>query len=93
VVTIDMIAGRAQPAFREWLEDRKNRRRIPHRLDEAGYAHVRNPHAADGLFKIAGHRKAVYAKRDMPVRNQVAAAEALTKPPSVPMLPPPPPPY
>jgi hypothetical protein len=89
VVTIDMIAGRAQPAFREWLEDRKNRRRIPHRLDEAGYAQVRNPHASDGLFKISGRRQAVYAKRDAPVRNQVAAAEALTKPPSVPMLPPP----
>jgi len=61
-----------------WLDDRRNRRAIPHRLEKCGYVPVRNPHADDGLWKIAGKRQAVYAKAALPLRDQLAAAAKLT---------------
>src|SRR6476646_7430303 len=34
IITLDRIAVAAEPNFAEWLRDRKNARRIPHRLEE-----------------------------------------------------------
>jgi hypothetical protein len=76
-VTIDMIAARAHEGTREWLKDRKNRRIIPHRLENCGYEPVRNDSAADGLWKIHGKRQAVYALRDLSTSEKLAAAKAL----------------
>lgn len=74
-VTIDAIMLRAPPEFRDWLRDRKNRRKIPHRLDECGYAAVRNPDdRSDGRWRVGDRRVAVYARKDMAVRDQIAAA-------------------
>ena len=39
VLTLDQVANRAalvQPAFAEWLRDRRNRRSIPHRFEDCG---------------------------------------------------------
>ena len=58
----------------EWLSDRKNRRTIPHRLEQCGYAPVRNQSANDGLWKISGKRQAIYAKSQLPLREQLEAA-------------------
>lgn len=77
-VTLDMIvrqAGIRHPDFAEWLRDRKNRRRIPHRLEDVGYESVRNDIAKDGLWKIAGRRQAIYARSELSVRDRIAAAE------------------
>jgi hypothetical protein len=63
--------------FEAWLRDRKNRRQIPHRLDGCGYVPVRNPYADDGLWKILGKRQAVYARKTLAPRDQIAAAERL----------------
>lgn len=79
-VTLDAIVVVAPISFKEWLTDRKNRRKIPHRLDECGYVPARNGDASDGLWKIAGRRQAVYVKRELAVRDQQAAASALTTP-------------
>jgi hypothetical protein len=62
-VTLSAILVRAAPDFSEWLRDRKNRRKIPHRFDECGYVPVRNPDATDGLWKIGNKRQVVYAHR------------------------------
>ena len=40
--------------FAAWLEDRKNRRQIPHRMEAVGYVAVRNDGAKDGLWKVGG---------------------------------------
>jgi hypothetical protein len=56
-VTLGAILTKAAPDFSERLRDRRNRRRIPHRLDECGYVPVRNPTANDGLWKIANKRR------------------------------------
>jgi hypothetical protein len=85
-VTVQMVMARASLGFSEWLRDRRNRRRIGHRFDGCGYVPVRNPDADDGLFKISdrphlpGRRQAVYAKRELTTRDQIAAAQRLTTP-------------
>jgi hypothetical protein len=57
-----------------WLSERKNRRLVPHRMEQCGYAPVRNPGANDGLWKIVGKRQAIYAKGTLPLRDQIEAA-------------------
>ncbi|WP_126172857.1 bifunctional DNA primase/polymerase [Altericroceibacterium xinjiangense] len=76
-VTVPSIAAAAHPEFTAWLADRRNSRRIPHRLEECGYVAVRNRHAKDGLFKVGGKRCAIYARKTLSPRDQITAAEAL----------------
>jgi hypothetical protein len=78
-VTLQMLLAHATGDFRTWLEDRKNRRAIPHRLETAEYVPVRNPDApADGLWKIMGKRQAVYAHAGLCVADRIRAARVLT---------------
>jgi hypothetical protein len=63
--------------FASWLEDRKNRRQIPHRMEAVGYVPVRNDAAKDGLWVIGGTRMAVYAKQELSTREQFLAAQRL----------------
>lgn len=78
-VTLTDLATYATDGFREWLQDRRNRRQIPHRLETAGYSPVRNDMANDGLWKIGGKRQAVYARRDLPERDRIVAASKLAR--------------
>jgi hypothetical protein len=74
-VTLDQLIERTVGTdAAEWLMDRKNRRAIPHRMERCRYAPVRNPDADDGLWKLHGKRRVVYAKVDMSPREQIAAA-------------------
>jgi hypothetical protein len=77
-LTLDMIYGHTTHTFAEWLQDKKNRTKIPHRMDECGYISVRNPGPADGYWVTNGKRKAVYARKDLPLRDQIIAAQDLT---------------
>jgi phage/plasmid primase-like uncharacterized protein len=79
--TLSEIANSASDAFRQWLQDRKNRRQIPHRLESAGYVAVRNDSAEDGLWKISGRRQAVYARRELSERDRFIAARVLARSP------------
>jgi hypothetical protein len=63
--------------FAVYLRDRKNSRKIPHRLDTAGYVAVANDSATDGLWKVFGKRQVIYAKKDLSVRDRIAAAREL----------------
>jgi hypothetical protein len=65
--------------FGDWLRDRRNRRVIPHRFEACGYVQARNADANDGLWKIAGRRQVVYAKAQLALRDQIAAARRLTR--------------
>jgi hypothetical protein len=77
--TLEKIAFRADTETAIWLRDRKNRRIIPHRLDQCGYVAVRNPDAkADGLWRIGGKRQAIYSKSALTLRDQIAAARRLS---------------
>jgi hypothetical protein len=77
VVTLDQLKAEAIPDFRTWLCDRRNSRAILYRLEDCGYESVRNPDATDGLWRIGGRRQAVYAKRELSMRERLAAARAL----------------
>ena len=75
VTTLDEIISAAYgTTFAEFLADRKNRTKIPHRLEACGYVPVRNGDAKDGLWKIDGRRQAVYARKELSIRDQLGAA-------------------
>jgi hypothetical protein len=77
--TLETIATLADAETAIWLRDRKIRRSIPHRLDKVGYVAVRNAGAADGLWSIGRKRQAVYARKTLSVRDQIAAAQSLIR--------------
>jgi hypothetical protein len=77
-ITLEDIIPRAG-AFGEWLRDRRNSRQVPHRFEDVGYVPVRNSSVKDQLWKIGGKRLAVYARRDLPLMNRIAAATKLTR--------------
>lgn len=79
-VTVAMVADYANDSFREFLTDRRNSRRIPHRFEECGYAQVRNEGTKDGYFKVGAKRCPVYARKTLARRDQIAAAERLAYP-------------
>jgi hypothetical protein len=89
VLTLEhLIAATTDKSFEEWLSDRKNRRAIPHRLESAGYVPVRNPDADSGLWRIdrataSGRietmRLVLYSRRDLSLRDQLAAVTTYRK--------------
>ncbi|MCC8400954.1 DUF5906 domain-containing protein [Paraburkholderia sp. MMS20-SJTN17] len=82
VTLTDLIDGSMRhglSALENELGDRKNRRRVPHVMERAGYVNVRNPDADSGLFQVAGRRVAIYAKRSMTVQQQIQAARERTR--------------
>jgi hypothetical protein len=79
--TLSQVADKAGNGFGSWLRDRKNRRLIPHRFEQCGYVPVRNPQRTDHFWKIGGERQTVYALSSLPLRDQLAAAEQLTRQP------------
>jgi len=79
-LTIEDLKEKAQTLntdLYEWLKERRNRRTIPHRLEEAGYVAVRNDAAIDGLWRINNSRQVVYAKRQLTVPQRIKAARTL----------------
>jgi hypothetical protein len=75
ILTISEVISRSSESFADWLQDRRNSRRIPHRLEDCGYVAVRNNHAKDGLWKVAGKRQAIYGKTSMTTRDRIIAAQ------------------
>jgi hypothetical protein len=73
-VTIAQIALEAEQDFYDWLHDRKNARRIPHRMEACGYVAVRNGGATDGLWKVDGKRQVIYAKAELSAADRLDAA-------------------
>jgi hypothetical protein len=79
-VTLAQLQNAAtDAAFSEWLKDRKNRRVIPHRLEEAGYVPVYNRDAESGLWNINNKRQAVYARSELPERDRISAVRELMR--------------
>jgi hypothetical protein len=86
-LTIAMIAG-ATPSssFFQWLEDRRNRKQIAHRLETCGYSAVRNPDGSHNrwqyrLRKADGSSQKfetqIYARQELSVGQQYTSAKAL----------------
>jgi hypothetical protein len=78
-VTIPMLVAAATGDFLPWLQDRKNRRVIPYRLEGAGYVQVPNDAAQDGLWKISGKRQVIYARNDLSAADRLKAARQIVE--------------
>src|SRR5262249_23764392 len=76
-VTLAQIKNATGGGFLGWLQDHKNRRAIPHRMESCGYVPVRNAAAKEGLWKINNPRQAIYAKRELSFQEQLKAASRL----------------
>jgi hypothetical protein len=76
-VTLLQLIEKAQGGTTDWLMDRRNRRAIPHRMERCGYSPVRNPTAADGLWKLKGGRQVIYARTTLSHDERVRAAREL----------------
>jgi hypothetical protein len=76
-VTLRRIIPYAHADFKEWLEDRKNRRSIPHRFEACHYVPVRNDEVKDKLWKIGDRREVVYAPDELNREDQITAAKKL----------------
>jgi hypothetical protein len=79
-VTIhDVGMATEQADFAEYLKDRKNNRRIPHRFEACGYTPVRNPDAEDGLWKLRHRRQVIYARNTLDKEERLMAARSLLR--------------
>jgi hypothetical protein len=71
-------AARTNLELHKWLDDRKNRRALPHKLDRVGYNVVRNLEAEDGLWLVGGKRESVYVRSDIKgVEERLSAVHRL----------------
>lgn len=73
VATVDT----SNASFSEFLRDRRNAKVVNHRLEACGYTVVRNPDAADGLWRINGRRQAVYGRVDRSPQERLDAAKGV----------------
>ena len=78
VITLERLKIYASVPLTPWLDDQKNRRQIPKRLERVGYLRVANPDAEDGKWKIRGRRQTVYGHRALAPGKRVDAARILT---------------
>jgi len=76
--TVSRVQNQACGDFQAWIMDRRNRRQIPYRFEQCGYAPVRNDAAVSGLWVINNTRQVIYAKAHLSLRDQLAAARKLT---------------
>ena len=80
VVTIaDIVAVTPNAPFVDYLQDRRNARKIPHRFEACGYVPVRNPYAEDGSWAIKKRRQVVYGRACLSERDRLAAVTAYMK--------------
>jgi Primase C terminal 2 (PriCT-2)/Family of unknown function (DUF5906)/Bifunctional DNA primase/polymerase, N-terminal len=63
--------------FYFWLTNRKNRRAIPHRMEQCGYVSVQNGSRKDGRWVIGTTRHVIYARAELSIRDRHVAAEKL----------------
>jgi hypothetical protein len=77
VLTLAQIIIHTEAESAIWLRDRKNARRVPHRLEACGYVAVRNDGSTDGRWKVNGRNQVIYAKSTLSVRDRIIAARKL----------------
>lgn len=72
-----LIAG-ANGELSDWLKEPRNRKAIPHKLEDCGYTAIRNPDAKDGYWRISGRRQPIYGRKDLGERERLAAIRQIT---------------
>jgi hypothetical protein len=74
----DALASSSDQGLRDWLNDRNNRRKIPHKMEECDYTPVHND-TKDGQWKIGVKRQTIYAKKELSERDRLKAAQDLKR--------------
>jgi hypothetical protein len=64
-------------SFAFWLGDRRNRRKMPHRMEDCGYSPLRNKDVGDGTWRVDGKRQMIYVKSSLSPEDKQKAAKAL----------------
>ena len=78
IVTVAEVTNKAamtRATFAEYLLDRRNRPRIPHRFDECGYVAVLNPDDKGGRWKVNGVRHTLYGKKELTPIERLSMAK------------------
>jgi hypothetical protein len=84
-VTVEQVAAMARHLaefddFYSMITDKKSRRTMPGRFERAGYVSLRNPgDRKDGLWAVNKKRQVIYVRKELSIKAQYAAAEALIK--------------
>ena len=78
-LTIAAIRREAMGSFLDWINDRRNLRNIPHRLESCGYVQISNTARKNGLWVVGGSRQMIYAKANLSLKAQFQAAQALIR--------------
>jgi hypothetical protein len=78
VTTLDQVRAVGSLNLGAWLQERKNRRTIPHRFEVCGYVPVTNTAAKDGYWVIDGKRQTVYGRLDAEPNERSKAIKKLT---------------
>jgi Family of unknown function (DUF5906) len=68
-------------SFAFWLGDRKNRRKMPHRMEDCGYSPFQNKDVTTGMWTVDGKRQMIYVKSNLSKEERQKAAAALEDPP------------
>jgi hypothetical protein len=80
VITISQLIATSQGPIAVWLQDRKNRKAIAHRLSEVGYIVIPNSaDTHDKQWRILGRRQTVYGLKSLPTSERLRAAYQLAK--------------
>jgi hypothetical protein len=76
----DIIGYTSSIKLSEWLQESRNARALPVRLEECGYTKIRNPdRPSDGLWLVGAvkankQRKVIFALKTLSIQDQIAAA-------------------
>ena len=78
-VTLDEIRSAVTDyELTKWLDERRNRKAVSHRLENCGYSAAHNPDVADGRWRFFdGSKRTVYVRRGLSFRDQVKAVRDL----------------
>lgn len=78
-VTLSQVRRYADDAMKAWLDDRRNRRSIPHRFEKCGYVPVRNEARKEGNWIVLNKRQVIYVKAALTFKARYEAAIQLAK--------------
>jgi hypothetical protein len=78
-VTLSQVRRYADDPMTAWIDDRRNRRSIPHRFEKCGYVPVRNEARKAGNWIVLNKRQVIYAKKELSLKAQYEAAAALVR--------------
>jgi hypothetical protein len=77
VLTIEQIKIKANNSFCEWLNERRNSKKIPDKLAKNGYEKLVNQNAKDTRWPTSNGRKFVYGNLEYSKRNRLENVQKL----------------